>query len=197
MCVAFYLCQVATAIDVAIDIWSHLGRTKECEVGIAQYLTYEFRMPCVVINSLVCISTLYSTITTSKHVGSNVGAVANNNVSSFLHYCHVATAIDIIIECTTINLNCRRAIEACHVFKGGDGIVVSLLCICHTISTTKYRAMEFTAINGQLYVAIYLAEVLIFVRVAIVCICLIIIICATSTCKDTFVTIEFSAIDGK
>ena len=196
MCVAFYLCQVATAIDIAIYIWSHLGRSKECEVGITHYLSYEFWFPCVVFNIIVCICTLCSTITTSKHVGSNVGAVANNNVSFFPHYRHVATAIDILKECTTINLNCRRAIEACHVFEGVDGIIIFLFCICHTISTTKYRAMEFATINGQFNVAIYLAEFLIIVRVTIVCFGSIVIISSTSTSKDAVFAIEFSTIDG-
>ena len=110
MCVAFYLCQVAATIDIAIYIWSQSSRAIESEVGIAQYFTYNLWLPCVVLNIRICCCTLFSTITTSKHVGSDVSAIANNNVCSFLHYSHVATAIDVIKECSTINLNCRRAI---------------------------------------------------------------------------------------
>ena len=57
--------------------------------------------------------------------------------------------------------------------------------------------MEFTAINGQLYVAIYLAEVSIVCCSATFIVFSIVIIRTTSTSEDAFTAIEFTTIDGK
>ena len=40
---ALNLCQVAAAIDIAIDIRSLLGASSKGDVGVADYLSYQFR----------------------------------------------------------------------------------------------------------------------------------------------------------
>ena len=120
MCISLYLCSVSTAIDVAIDGWCLCRGAVEVEVGAAKYLSYEFWMLCIVSDGCIAFQSFLSSITAGKYIPSDVGFVADGYVGALLYYSHVATAIDILEECTTINLNCRRAIEACHVFEGVD-----------------------------------------------------------------------------
>ena len=120
MCISLYLCSVSTAIDVAIDGWCLCRGAVEVEVGAAKYLSYEFWMPGIVSDVVFVVQSFLSSVTAGKHIPSDVGIVADGYVGALLYYSHVTTAIDILKEGTTINLNCRRAIEACHVFEGVD-----------------------------------------------------------------------------
>ena len=59
--------------------------------------------------------------------------------------------------------------------------------------------MEFTAINGQLYVAVYLTEVCIVAWCTINLIIILFsieIICSASTSEDSVFAIEFATVDG-
>ena len=120
MCISLYLCSVSTAIDVAIDGWCLCRGAVEVEVGAAKYLSYEFWMPGIVSDGCIAFQSYLSSVTAGKHIPSDVGIVADGYVGALLYYSHVATAIDILKEGTTINLNCRLSIEACHVFEGVD-----------------------------------------------------------------------------
>ena len=197
MCISLYLCSVSTAIDVAIDGWCLCRGAVEVEVGASKYLSYEFWMLGIVIDLCIAFQSFLPSVTAGKHIPSDVGIVADGYVGALLYYSHVATAIDILKEGSTINLNRRLSINACHVVECVDIRAVEQLGISHTISTTEYRAVEGTAINGQLNIAIYLTEVSIISSSTTLWVFRIVIISSTSTSEDTFTAIEFAAIDDK
>ena len=120
MCISLYLCSVSTAIDVAIDGWCLCRGAVEVEVGAAKYLSYEFWMLGIVSDGCIAFQSFLSSVTAGKHIPSDVGIVADGYVGALLYYSHVTTAIDILKEGTTVNLDSRLSIDACHLVEGGD-----------------------------------------------------------------------------
>ena len=120
MCISLYLCSVSTAIDVAIDGWCLCRGAVEVEVGAAKYLSYEFWMPGIVSDGCIAFQSFLSSVTAGKHIPSDVGIVADGYVGALLYYSHVTTAIDILKEGSTVNLDSRLSIDACHLVEGGD-----------------------------------------------------------------------------
>ena len=106
MCISLYLCSVTTAIDVAIDGWCLCRGAVEVEVGAAKYFSYEFWMPGIVSDGCIAVQSFLSSVTAGKHILSDVGFVADGYVGALLYYRHVTAAIDILKECTSINLEC-------------------------------------------------------------------------------------------
>ena len=60
----------------------------------------------IVSDVVFVVQSFLSSVTAGKHIPSDVGIVADGYVGALLYYSHVTTAIDILKEGTTINLEC-------------------------------------------------------------------------------------------
>ena len=112
-------------------------------------------MPGIVFDDYRCFISLLSSISTCEHRTTNISKVAD---TQFCIFClrHVATSIYIIIEGSAFDADGRFTIEASHVGKGLNFLVIQIYSIRHTISTAVDRAVEGAASDIECYVSISL-----------------------------------------
>ena len=144
---------------------------------------------------------LLSSVSTCEHRTKNVGFVADTQFGIFCLR-HVATSINMIIECSAFDADGRFSEEASHVGKNfWCCFVVFWIIFCsirHTISTTEDRAIEGSASDFECYVSIGLPQFLVIAVIgSTIFVFMEEIVRSTTAAEDSVLAIEGTAIDDK